>query len=77
MSSGSSVSIVTAYDLDDRAIQVRSSEEAKDFCSNLWVQTESGFHPASCPMGTRGPFPVVKHDRGVTLTIHPHLVQRS
>jgi hypothetical protein len=32
---GSSVSIVSGYGLDDRAIQVRSPAEAKDFSSNL------------------------------------------
>jgi hypothetical protein len=43
--------------LDDRATEDRSSTEAKDFSSNLCVQTGSGAHPASCPMGTGGPFP--------------------
>jgi hypothetical protein len=28
-------------------------------------------------MGTAGPFTGVKRDKGVTLTAHPHLVQRS
>jgi hypothetical protein len=28
----------------------------KDFSSNLCVQTGSGAHPASCPVGTGGPF---------------------
>jgi hypothetical protein len=54
---GSSVSIVSGYGLDDWAIQVRSPAEAKGFSSNLLVQTGSGAHPASCPMGTRGPVP--------------------
>jgi hypothetical protein len=54
---GSSVSIVYGYGLDDRAIEVRSSARAKDFSSNLCVQTCSGAHPASCTMGTEGPFP--------------------
>jgi hypothetical protein len=40
----------------DWTIQVRSSAEAKDFSSNLCVQTNSQAHPVSCPMGTRGPF---------------------
>jgi hypothetical protein len=31
--------------------------EAKDFSSNLCVQTGSAAHPASCPVGTWGPFP--------------------
>jgi hypothetical protein len=55
---GSSVSIVSGYGLDDRAIEFRSSAETKDFSSNLCA------HPASCTMGTgRG-------GRGVTLTTH-------
>jgi hypothetical protein len=42
--------------MDGRAIEVRSPEEAKDFSSNLCVQTGSGAHPASCTMSTEGPF---------------------
>jgi hypothetical protein len=42
MSRGSSVSIVSGYGLNDRAIEVRSP---------------AGAHPASCTMGTGGPFP--------------------
>jgi hypothetical protein len=53
----SSGSIVSDYGLDDRAIEVRSPAETKDFSSILCVQTGSGAHPASCPMGTGGPFP--------------------
>jgi hypothetical protein len=56
-SRGSSVSIVSDYGLDDRAIGVRSPSEAKDFSSTLCVQTCSGAHPASCTMGTGDPFP--------------------
>jgi hypothetical protein len=54
---GSSVSIVSGYGLDDRAIEVRCPAGAKDFSSSLCVQTGSGVHPASCTMGTGGPFP--------------------
>jgi hypothetical protein len=50
-------SIVSDYGLDDRAIGVRSPAGAKDFSSILYVQTGSGVHPASSPMGTGGPFP--------------------
>jgi hypothetical protein len=50
----SSGSIVSDYGLDDRAIGVRSPAGAKDFSSSLCVQTGSGAHPASCPMGTGG-----------------------
>jgi hypothetical protein len=54
---GSSVSIVSDYGMDDRAIGVRSPAGAKDFSSTLCVQTGSGAYPASCPVGTGGPFP--------------------
>jgi hypothetical protein len=47
---------VSDYGLDDRAIGVRSLAGVKDFSSNLCVQTGSGAHPASCTMGTGGPF---------------------
>jgi hypothetical protein len=57
MSRGSSVSIVSGYGLDDRAIEVRCPGEAKDFYSNLCVQAGSGAHPSSCTMGTGGPSP--------------------
>jgi hypothetical protein len=56
MSRGSSVIIVSDYGLDDRGIGVRSPAGAKDFSSNLCVQTGSGAHPASCTMGIGGPF---------------------
>jgi hypothetical protein len=54
---GSSGSIVSDYGLDDRAIGVRSPAGAKDLSSILCVQTGSGVHPASCTIGTGGPFP--------------------
>jgi hypothetical protein len=53
VSSGS----VSDYGLDDRAIEVRSPAGAKDFSSILCIQTGYGAHPASCTMGTGGPFP--------------------
>jgi hypothetical protein len=56
-SRGSSGSIVSDYRLDDRAIGVRSLAGAKDFSSNLCVQTGSEAHPAACTMGTGDPFP--------------------
>jgi len=40
------------------------------------VQTAPGAHPASCKMGA-GSFPGIKLGRGVLLTTHPLLVQRS
>jgi hypothetical protein len=50
-----SVSIVSDYGLDDRAIEVQSLAGAEDISSSLCVQTGSGAHPASCPIVTRGP----------------------
>jgi hypothetical protein len=60
MSRVSSGSIVSDYGLDDRAIGVRSPAGAKDFSYSLFVQTGFGAHPASCTMGTGGPFPGAK-----------------
>jgi hypothetical protein len=67
------LSVVSDYRLDDRAIEVRSSSEGNNFSSSLCIQTDCEAHPASCPVGTGGPFPGVKRGRGVTLTTHPHL----
>jgi hypothetical protein len=71
----SSVSIVSDYGLDNRAIGVRSPAGAKDFSCNLCIQTGSGAHPASCPMGTGGPFPGGKAWPG--RDADHHLVPRS
>jgi hypothetical protein len=38
---GSSVRIMSDYELDDQAIEVRSPAEAKDFSSSLCVHTGS------------------------------------
>jgi hypothetical protein len=46
---------MSGYGLDDQAIEVRSP--AENFSYGLCVQTGSGAHPASCPMGTGGPYP--------------------
>jgi hypothetical protein len=35
-------------------------QKRKDFSSSLCVQISSGAHPASCTMGTGGPFPGAK-----------------
>jgi hypothetical protein len=51
---------VSGYGLDDRAIEVRSRAEVKDFSPSLSVQTGSGAHPASCKMCTGDPFPGAK-----------------
>jgi hypothetical protein len=49
---GSSVSIVSGYGLDYRAIEVRSPAEARDFFSSLCGRISSGAHPAFCTMGS-------------------------
>jgi hypothetical protein len=72
MELGSSVSIVSGYGLDDRAIGVRSPAKAKDFSFNLCVRTGSGAHPVSCTMGTGG-----KARPGRDADHSPHLVPRS
>jgi hypothetical protein len=64
MSLVSSDCTVSDYGLDDRAIGVRSSAGAKDFSFIPFVQTGSGAHPASCTMGTGGPFPGAKAQPG-------------
>jgi hypothetical protein len=61
---GSSVSIVSDYRLDDQAIRVRYPAGAKDISSGLCVQTGSGAHSASCTMGRVGPFPRGKAQPG-------------
>jgi hypothetical protein len=68
---------VSDYGLDDRAIGVRSPEGAKDFSSNLCVQTGSEAHLASCPMGSGGPFPGGKARPGREANHLPTLVPRS
>jgi hypothetical protein len=55
---------VSDYGLDERAIEVRSPAGAKDFSSSLCVQIGCGAHPASCTMGTGGPFPGGKRATG-------------
>jgi hypothetical protein len=53
----SSVGIATDYGLDDRIIGVRIPVGAGNFSLRHRVQTGSGAHPVSYPMGTRGSFP--------------------
>jgi hypothetical protein len=77
MSPGTSVSTVSNYGLDEWAIEVRSLAEAKRFYFSLYVQNGPGAHPASCPMGTRGPFHRGKAWPGCDTEQSPHLVQRS
>jgi hypothetical protein len=74
---GSSVSIVSGYGLDDRAIEVRTPAEAKGcFLTSMsrlvlrYTQPPVQWVPGVLSPG-------VKSGRGVTLTTHPHLVSRS
>jgi hypothetical protein len=76
-SRGSSGSIVSGYGLDNRAIVVRSPAESSDFSSNVCVQTGSGAHPASCTMGTGGPFLGGKARQGREADHSPDLMPRS
>jgi hypothetical protein len=52
----SSVGIASGYGLDDRMFGVQLPATVGSFTRHH-VQTGSGAHPASCPMGTRGSFP--------------------
>jgi hypothetical protein len=54
---------VSDHGLDDRAIEVRSPTGA-DFSSSPCVQTGSGAHPVSYPVGTGGSFPGGKEQPG-------------
>jgi hypothetical protein len=74
---GSSVSIGSGYGLCHRAIEVRSPAEGKGFSSNVCVQTGSEAHPASCTMGTGGPFSGGKVRPGRDADHSPHLMPRS
>jgi hypothetical protein len=53
----SSVGIATGYGLDDRMMGVQFPAGAGNFPRRRHVQTGSGTHPASYPMGTEGFFP--------------------
>jgi hypothetical protein len=50
----STLGIATGYWLDDRGVGFRWGQE---FSLLHVVQTGSGVHPTSCPMGTGGSFP--------------------
>jgi hypothetical protein len=49
----------------------------ENFSPHHRVQTGSGTHPASYPMGARGSFPGAKASEASKLTTHLHLVPRS
>jgi hypothetical protein len=60
VSRDSSVSIALGYGLDDLGSRVRLPAGAGNFYIHHRVQNGSGAHPASYPMGIRGPFLGVK-----------------
>jgi hypothetical protein len=53
----SSVDIALGYGLDDRGSRVRFPAGGENFSLHHRVQNDSGAHPVSYPMGTRGSFP--------------------
>jgi hypothetical protein len=55
MSRDSAVGIATGYGLDDRGVGVRD-QLGQNFYLLHAVQTGSGVHPASYPVGTGGSF---------------------
>jgi hypothetical protein len=71
----SAVGVATGYGLDGRGIGGRVPVGVK-FSSLHVIQTGSGAHSASNPMGTGGSFHGVKRP-GVILTTHIQLVPRS
>jgi hypothetical protein len=71
-SRGSSVSIVSGYGLDDRAIDVRSPAEVRGFFLSLLCPHRLWGPPSLLYNGYRGVlFLGVKRGRDVTLTTHP------
>jgi hypothetical protein len=76
-SRGSLVSIVFDYGVDNWVIEVRSPADVKGFFLYPVCPGGSGAHPASCPMGTGGPFPGCKTRLGHETDHSPHLVPRS
>jgi hypothetical protein len=53
----SSAGIALGYGLDDRGSRIRFPAGAGNFSLHHRVQSGSGAHPASYPMGSKGSFP--------------------
>jgi hypothetical protein len=51
-----SFGIATGYGVDNRMIEIRFLAVVDNFSPRYHVQTDSGAHPASYPMGTEGSF---------------------
>jgi hypothetical protein len=56
----STVSIVSSRGLDDQLSSFDPWQRRKDFSFNLCFQTGCEAHPATCTVGTVGPFPGAK-----------------
>jgi hypothetical protein len=56
MSRDGSIDLAISYGLNKRMIGVRFAAGAGNFSVRHHVQTSSGAHPASYPMGTEGSF---------------------
>jgi hypothetical protein len=72
----SSLGVALGYGLDDRCSRIRFPARPGNFSLHHRVQTGSGAHLASYPMGT-GAFSLWQSGRDVKLTTHLHLVPRS
>jgi hypothetical protein len=68
---------VSDYGLDDRAIGVPSRAEGKNFSSNIWVQTRSGFTQPPDQWVREFLSPGVKRGRVVTLNTDRQVVSWS
>jgi hypothetical protein len=76
-SRGSSDNIVSEYGLTTGRSGFDPRQSQKNFSSSLCVQTFSGAHPVSYPMGIRGPFPGDKERSGRKVDHSLHLAPRS
>jgi hypothetical protein len=72
---GVAQSLYCDYRLANQMKKVQAPKGEINFSSSLCVQTNSEADPASCAMGTTGPFPRVKTKQGLKLTTD-HLVPR-
>jgi hypothetical protein len=64
----STVSIETGYGLDYQGVEVQVPVWARIFTSHI-IQTGSGVHPTSYPMGTVGSFPGGFHGENTVMSV--------
>jgi hypothetical protein len=65
------------YGLEDQAIVICFSAEARYVSLTRSVHTGYGAHPASCSIETKGSFCQGENGQDVNITTHIHLAQRS